>query len=198
MQPRSSARRLLRRVGVLLLVVGFVLALLTLRTFFADLSRVRSPVDDAPLAAGPVMVLGGEQARTVAALALDAVAIEGRELIASAGAADDLVALGRSCDEPGLRCVQPLPATTRGEARLAAALARTEGWSGLTVVTSSWHANRARLHFEACLSIPVAVVAVPEADPAALSRRTVWREALGALDARLRPECRDLDPDPAS
>lgn len=160
----------------------------------SEVAGVRAPVTDAPLAAGPVMVLGGGPERVAAALALDAVAVEGRELIASAGAAVDLVErFGGDCAAPGVRCVVPDPFTTRGEARLAAALAAEEAWPALTVVTSDWHAQRARRHLRACLDplgVPVAVVAVPELPGDALPWRLVLREAVGGLDARFRPECR--------
>lgn len=163
-------------------------------TVRAEAAGVRAPVSEAPLAVGPVMVLGGGPERVEAALALDAVAVDGRELIASAGAAVDLVErFGGDCDAPGVRCVTPDPLTTRGEARLAARLAAAEGWPGLTVVTSDWHAQRVRRHFRACLGplgVPVAVVAVFEVPGDALPWPLVLREAVGGLDARLRPECR--------
>jgi len=201
---RPTTRRSVLLVLVALLGLGVLaVALLTLRAVTAELVLVRDPVLESartgatPLASGPVMVLGGNLTRVEVALALDAVRVEGRELIASADAADDLVLLGRDCDEPGIRCVVPDPSSTRGEARLAARLAAEEGWPGLTVVTSRWHLHRTRLHFEACLDIPLAIVAVgPSAleDPSVPERRIQWREGFGALDARLRPECRDLAP----
>jgi hypothetical protein len=175
-------------------LVAIAGVLMTALAFRAELEQVRSATGNVPLAVGPVLVLGGERTRTEAALALDVVAVEGRELIASAGAAQDLVDLDRDCDEPGLRCVQPDPATTRGEARLATELARAEDWPALTVVTARWHVHRAQRHLEACLTIPFAVVGVHDIPPDAVPRRLLWREALGALDARLRPECRDLAP----
>ena len=189
---RPSRPLVAAAVGTIALAVVGASALIS--ALRAEAAGVRSPVTNAPLAVGPVMVLGGGAERVAAALALDAVAVEGRELIASAGAAVDLIEeFGGDCDAAGVRCVAPDPFTTRGEARLAAALAAAKDWPGLTVVTSDWHAQRARRHFRACLAplgVPVAVVAVPEVPADALPRRLVWREALGGLDARLRPECR--------
>jgi uncharacterized SAM-binding protein YcdF (DUF218 family) len=190
-------------LAALVALVVVALGILALRAVAAELVHVRDPVlasdrsAATPLPSGPVLVLGGNRTRVEVALALDAVRVEGRELIASADAADDLVLLGRDCDEPGIRCVVPDPSSTRGEARLAARLAAEEGWPGLTVVTSRWHLHRTRLHFEACLDIPLAIVAVGPStleDPSVPQRRIQWREGLGALDARLRPECRDLAP----
>ena len=60
----------------------------------------------------PVLVLGGEPERMALALTLPGVAEGTRDLVASAGAADDLVALGGDCDAPRVRCVDPVPATT--------------------------------------------------------------------------------------
>jgi hypothetical protein len=127
------------------------------------------------------------------ALALAGVRAGQRLLIASAGAADDLVAQGGDCEAPQVLCVTPAPLTTRGEARMAAHLADGGDWAGLMVVTSWWHGHRADLHLAACLSIPYRIVVAgdPTASPGI---RVIWREALGALDARLRPECRDLAP----
>ena len=189
--PRRTARAVALAGAGLAVAAAVGVAVVAVR---AEAVGVRAPVTDAPLGVGPVMVLGGGPERVEAALALDAVATEGRELIASAGAAVDLVErFGGDCAAAGVRCVTPDPLTTRGEARLAATLAAAEGWPALTVVTSDWHAQRARRHLRACLDplgVPVAVVAVPEVPGDALPRRLVLREALGGLDARLRPECR--------
>jgi uncharacterized SAM-binding protein YcdF (DUF218 family) len=43
--------------------------------------------------------------------------------------------------------VRPEPFTTRGEARVTARLAREHGWRSIVVVTSSYHAPRARMLF---------------------------------------------------
>jgi uncharacterized SAM-binding protein YcdF (DUF218 family) len=193
--PRRIGPRPARHRSVVLVRIAgllFALALVLAGAFGVELAQVRAQAraaGGAPLTLGPVLVLGGDRARVVAALELEQVAAGTQELILSAGAAEDLVALGRACDEPTLRCVTPDPATTRGEALLAARLAEEEGWPALSVVTSSWHAHRARLHLEACLDIPVVVVGVAEPAGGEVAGRRVWREALGALDARIRPEC---------
>jgi uncharacterized SAM-binding protein YcdF (DUF218 family) len=200
---RGALRRAPRRAVVLL---AGTLALLSLviavvgRSIATELAAVRDPhlgsarSTTVPRDDGPVMVLGGSRDRVEAALELHAIGGPGRELIASAGAAEDLVALGHDCDAPGIRCVTPEPLTTRGEARLAARLAQEEGWKELTAITSSWHVHRARRHLEACLTIPLSVVPVAPEGSEGVPLRLALREALGALDARLRPECRDLAP----
>ena len=52
----------------------------------------------------------------------------------------------------GLRlvCLTPRPATTRGEARAFAELAKREGWTSLTLVTSTYHLRRASLLLDRC------------------------------------------------
>ena len=47
-------------------------------------------------------------------------------------------------------CFQPSPYSTQGEARAIAKLARDRGWSRVVVVTSTFHATRARMLFERC------------------------------------------------
>ena len=189
----TAPRRTLVLVGVLAAVAAIVSAV-AVGPARREVQGILRPVTDAPLPAGPVMVLGGVPERVGFALALDAVALEGRELIASAGAATDLVErYDGDCDAPGVRCVTPDPFSTRGEARLAARLAAEEEWPALTVVTSDWHAQRARRHLEACLGplgVPVAVVGLPDIPAAGLPWPVLVEELVGGLDARLRPECR--------
>lgn len=196
-QPRTPGP--MRLVWLVASFMSAALALVGIGGLAVESSAVRSATGQpgselVPLPTGPIMVLGGGEERVEAALALDAVRRDGRELIASARAGDDLGAFERSCAEPDIRCVAPDPVTTRGEARLAAQLARDEGWPALTVVTSSWHAHRAGRHFAACLDIPLRVLSVHYVTLETVPRRLLWREALGALDARLRPECRDRAP----
>jgi len=185
----SRRRRTVPPVVLALLLASAMAVILTLVALVAARAGVLTPTDEAPLGVGPVMVLGGGIERLEAALRSPAVEVEGRLLVVSAGAIDDLPAFGRDCAEPDVRCVVPVPLTTRGEARTAARLATAEAWPALTVVTSDWHAQRVRAHFAACLDIPVAVVAVAYLPAEALPRGLVWREALGLLDARLRPAC---------
>jgi uncharacterized SAM-binding protein YcdF (DUF218 family) len=61
---------------------------------------------------------------------------------------------------PGVRlvCFTPVPATTQGEARFAAAQARANGWRRLIVVSSVPQDTRARLRLRRCFSGAVEVV----------------------------------------
>jgi hypothetical protein len=185
----ESGRRFLRWSRVIV-AVALVVGSGLVSSEYIRLQRFAGDLDDG---VSPILVLGGSPERVDTALALAGVRAGQRLLIASAGAADDLVAQGGDCEAPEVRCVTPAPLTTRGEARMAAHLADVGDWAGLTVVTSWWHGHRADLHLAACLSIPYRIVVAgdPTASPGV---RVIWREALGALDARLRPECRDLAP----
>jgi hypothetical protein len=184
------ARTIAGVLAVALVVAGTgTLGVETLRVLWAE--------GDAPLAHGTVVALGGSPERVTAALAL-ARPPDGppRLLLLSSSAADDYARDGGSCDEPLVRCVTPEPDTTRGEALLLRRLADSgelgEGVpGGLTVVTSGWHVHRARLHLRACLDrpgpVPFVVVAAGPATGSVALR--LLHEALGSLDARLRPEC---------
>lgn len=61
---------------------------------------------------------------------------------------------------PGVRlvCFTPVPATTQGEARFAAAQARANGWRRVIVVSSVPQDTRARLRLRRCFSGSVEVV----------------------------------------
>jgi uncharacterized SAM-binding protein YcdF (DUF218 family) len=156
--PRPSASRERQRsrsrplgwVAAAAALVGIVLAGTFVRGFV-------SPTVDEAAAAGPVVVLGGSTARVERGFEL-ADATPGRELVLSASArfAGEI---GRSCDEDAVRCVEPDPLTTWGEAQLIAELARDERWPAATVVTDPFHLPRSRLLFERCLDVPVAMVA---------------------------------------
>jgi uncharacterized SAM-binding protein YcdF (DUF218 family) len=49
-------------------------------------------------------------------------------------------------------CFEPVPFSTRGEARAVARLARQHGWTHVVVVTSAFHVFRARMLFRRCYS----------------------------------------------
>ena len=148
-----------------------------------------SGVDDG---AGPVLVLGGDGVRVAGALTLAGVADGERELVlsSSAGALWEL-AYGRSCDEPTVVCVTPVPETTYGEALLAGGLASERGWEDLTVVTSDFHVRRTRWQFAACApGLDVTIVGVVDDAPPPLRLWRAWREALAFANAFARTACR--------
>lgn len=58
-------------------------------------------------------------------------------------------ARGLRCDVQ-VRCINPDPVTTAGEATTMYALAEDEGWDRIAVATSSFHVNRSRTLFAQC------------------------------------------------
>jgi uncharacterized SAM-binding protein YcdF (DUF218 family) len=62
-------------------------------------------------------------------------------------------------------CPQPHPDTTRGEARMVRDLATQRGWRSVVVVTSTYHARRARLLVRRCFDGQLQVVAAPPHEP---------------------------------
>lgn len=120
--------------------------------------------DDEPLPkADAVVVLAGSENRLPV----------GRELV-EAGVAPVLVisdgldprwtAANRLCrfeHELRVLCPRPEPYSTRGEARMVAALARDQGWDEVVVVSSRFHLLRVRLLFERCFDGELGTVAAP-------------------------------------
>ena len=131
---------------------------------------------------GPVVVLGGG---TGDRLALGRHLVETgdrpRELVLSAGAADEWEAAGRSCDEEQVRCIVPDTMDTFGEAVTVTELAREHGWPGVTVVTSEYHVTRTRLLFNYCVDAPTRVVASLSGQSVAARGRYLIREPLATL-----------------
>jgi uncharacterized SAM-binding protein YcdF (DUF218 family) len=108
------------------------------------------PPLDPPRRADAVVLLSGDGARLPVALRL-----------MRRGVAPTLVHVGQAdtrevaevCARPQpfeVVCLRPSPDSTRDEARATARLARTRGWSTMTVVTSRFHAVRARMLFQRC------------------------------------------------
>lgn len=62
-------------------------------------------------------------------------------------------------------CSQPHPDTTRGEARMVGDLAARRGWRSVVVVTSTYHARRARLLLRRCFDGQLQVVAAAPREP---------------------------------
>ncbi|MDQ3641417.1 MAG: YdcF family protein [Actinomycetota bacterium] len=98
-----------------------------------------------------------------------------RNLVVPNGRAPEWPAGNRACSDAlpyDVYCPRPDPDTTRGEARVIAALAREQGWRRVIIVTSSYQVSRARLLLERCLDGEVlAVRAQPELSALAWARR---------------------------
>ena len=119
--------------------------------------------DDRVAKADAVIVLAGEKRRLPIALELlqrDVAPV----LVISDGLDPRWTQANRLCrygDPERIVCLRPEPYSTRGEARMAARLARQRGWDSLVVVTSRFHLFRARLLFERCFQGRLALVGSP-------------------------------------
>jgi uncharacterized SAM-binding protein YcdF (DUF218 family) len=117
------------------------------------------PSSDEPFAGGPVVALGGNEARVERAAGIVETSTSERALVLSAGSIEAGEELGIACDPPAVLCVQPRPNNTFGEARMISAMVAVHGWDEVTVVTDPFHLTRSRLLFRRCLDVPVRVVA---------------------------------------
>lgn len=119
--------------------------------------------DDRVAAADAVMVLAGEQRRLPVALGLVERGVAPL-LVISDGLDPRWTKANRLCrygDPERVVCIRPEPYSTRGEARLAARLARERGWDSLVVVSSRFHLFRARSLFERCFDGRLELVGSP-------------------------------------
>lgn len=109
-----------------------------------------------------VVILGGREDRIPPGMAL--AQDLGRPLVLSSSAVIFGARFGVGCG-PGAFCFQPLPDCTAGEAVSRRRIADQEGWNHLTVVTSSFHAVRARILLRQCRGAErVSVVGVDAPD----------------------------------
>jgi uncharacterized SAM-binding protein YcdF (DUF218 family) len=118
--------------------------------------------DDEVARADAVMVLAGQPARLPVGLDLVERGVA-PVLVISDGLDPRWTKANRLCrfgDPERIVCLRPDPYSTRGEARLAARLARKRGWDSLVVVTSRFHLFRARRLFERCFHGKLAFVGV--------------------------------------
>lgn len=142
------------------------------------------PPDGTPYEEGPVVVLGGgADTRLRTALELVGEPRAGRELVLSEGAYSEWEVLGRSCGEEAVRCFDPQPPNTFGEAVTFADIARERGWERATVVTSDYHLTRSRLYFHRCLDIEVAVIAADSDHSVGTRVANTLYEVLGTFAA---------------
>jgi len=140
------------------------------------------PIMDAPGRADAVFVLSGDRGERFAAA---------KELV-ERGVVPTLVFVGTRdrvmetdlCANPAGQgfeaiCLRPQPDSTRAEARAAARLAASRGWSHIVVATSTYHLTRARLLFERCFHGKVYGVAGRPRFGVVQTARQVWHELLG-------------------
>jgi uncharacterized SAM-binding protein YcdF (DUF218 family) len=172
-----SRSRRLRRPGGLgtrltkrrLFLAGAALALLPLALLTARF--VVWPETDRPIRTDAVVVLAGGEERLPAALEL----MERRlapVFVVSRGPRDLCAREARY----EIVCFRPEPDRTQGEARATSRLAAERGWRSLVVVTSRYHAVRARMLFRRCFGGALRVVGVEPNSPRGLPslRNVVW------------------------
>jgi uncharacterized SAM-binding protein YcdF (DUF218 family) len=136
--PSPSLRRWVR-----------VAVLVALSALALGLYLVLNPRLDSPQAVEAVVVLGGAEGERFD-LGRQLAQTHDASLVLSASAVNDGRRAGLICGRD-VTCVEPVPYSTAGEARTIAALAAAEGWDSVAVVTTRYHANRARLLFQQCL-----------------------------------------------
>lgn len=145
---RARTRRILGAAALAVLLAGSAWAALAYRFILRPAVDPLEPTD-----ATYVLASGGGVDVITRGLHTK---LPGRVLVVSTTA--ELMALpayARLCaaGTDGVRevvCTTPHPLTTRGEARVFAALARDRGWTSVTVVSHRTHISRTRMLMERC------------------------------------------------
>jgi len=151
--------------------IAAIVALVLLALLFAATARwIVWPDTDGPRKAEAVVVLAGAPERLPAALKL---MNEGEAplLIVSLGSGPGNKDRYEVCNgehDFEVVCFVPDPDHTQGEAREAARIARQRGLKRLLVVTSRYHATRARMLFDRCTDADVTVDGVEPDTPGGL------------------------------
>jgi uncharacterized SAM-binding protein YcdF (DUF218 family) len=84
----------------------------------------------------------------------------------------DIAALcGTAGPDYAVACFSPDPVTTAGEAQAIGRLAQGQDWDRIALVTSTYHATRARRRFERCVDAEVQVVTA--APPGGMGERAL-------------------------
>lgn len=146
------------------------------------------PTDDEPRDPDAVVVLGGAGAER-AELGIELAERYDAQLVLSSSAAVFGERQGRTCRVDAL-CFEPVPETTRGEARGIARLAEERGWEHVTVATSAFHTSRSRFLFRQCMGEAVTVVGARREGRPATTPWLLAREGAGVIaGATIRRAC---------
>ena len=185
MPPGAGPFRRARRRLWPALALGAVLLLLLI--ILATARLFLWPSTDSPEGADAVVIFAGGSGERLAAAERLMTHGLAPNLVIPNGMAPEWPAGNRACSDPlpyEVHCPRPDPDTTRGEARVIAALAEEEGWRRLILVTSSYQLSRARLLLGRCLDGEVlAVRAQPQLSAVAWARRVghewlAWTHAM--------------------
>ncbi len=138
------------------------------------------PPQDSPRHSDAIVVLaGGKQQRLSKALELVRAGVS-RTLVISDGRDPHWPEANRLCAGAAhfrVVCFKPDPYSTHGEAQAIGRLGGRRGWDSVVVVTSRYHAIRARMLFRRCFGGDLRVVGVDPESPGGLpSLRNVVRE----------------------
>jgi uncharacterized SAM-binding protein YcdF (DUF218 family) len=184
--PGRSPWRALRWVLAGVLVAVLVLALIALPlTVFPESVAVPSEADVVIVLAGG----GGERLVTATGLMERVVGPPAGLLLISdgSGRSDGGALCGTAAEAYAVACFEPSENSTAGEARTIGELAAAQGWERIALVTSTYHATRARLRVARCTDARVqVVVAAPDLsvwEQVRVSAREMTALARDALDA---------------
>jgi uncharacterized SAM-binding protein YcdF (DUF218 family) len=161
---------------------GLLSLLLVVLVPVGVLAALAWPTDDEPQDPDAVVVLGGANPERTD-LGVEIAEEHDAVLVLSSNSRYHAGKLGYGCDDERVRCFEPDPVNTIGEARNVAVFAAAHGWTHVTVATSTWHTSRARVAFRQCLGDGVSVVGVRREDQPAFDLDRDLREALGTVAA---------------
>lgn len=157
--PRGGVLRVLRWSVAIALLGALVLVAITLPlTVFPDAVAVPNDADVV------VVLAGGSGERLGRALGLmnrPAGAPASLLLLSNAEDPPDKIIdalCGTAAEEYSVACFRPDPVTTAGEAQAIGHLAQGQSWERIALVTSTYHATRARRRVERCVDADVQVV----------------------------------------
>lgn len=143
------------------------------------------PPIDPPARADAVVLLSGDGARLPGALRLMEQRIA-RTLV-FVGQPDTVAVedLCRKAQPFEVVCLRPTPDNTRNEARVTGQLAHERSWETMVVVTSKYHALRARMLFGRCFDGTVDAVGDAPGYGGGFARRQIAHEWLALVHATL-------------
>ena len=169
-----------------LLVTAIVLAgLLAVTVIAVNLRLFVWPASSTPAHADAVVVLAGGDGERLE---------RGIDLVEQGVASNLVLSTGpdRICGTQHpftVYCFLPHPDDTRGEAEEVARIAEREGWDHLVLVTSDYHATRARLLLERCFAGTVDVSAAHSGKSPLPLLFAIGHEWGGLVEAALHRDC---------
>ncbi len=138
-----------------------------------------------------ILLAGNPETRLPMALRL---AEDGPGVLVVSAAGGEVNAPARAlCDAPSdltVHCLQPAtPEGTRGEARAVADLVNRYGWTRVTVVTNSYHVQRAGLLLRRCTAAEVQMAVARPAMSLVPWTLVILHETAGLVEAAVDRDC---------